>query len=551
YINQMENRLKEKDKITNDQYAREYESHYLNKNAFLDIEVEFQIMQALYASITLDDYTSRLPRWFSSKNNVMIVQGPESEEINHLSEAEAVAIIGDVEAMEITPYEDVEVATSLISEELALGTVVSEKLIPELDAEEWILSNGAKVVYRFADYEKDNIEFKAYSKGGSSLYGDELVPSMSMLPSLIPFYGVADYDQMTLQKMLTGKTVTLDIQLNDLSEGLSGSSSPKDFETLMQLIYLRFTLPRFDVEAHQAIIGRYLAFVENMNKNPQKIMNDSLTQILTNYHPRTRVMDTEFINEVDLEQVKEVYTERFSDASDFTFYFVGNISKEELLPFVEKYLATLPSKQSNESWVDLNIDEPKGKVTKEIKLSLSVPKSTVFLVFNKEMEYTAENKVLLSMLQGILDLRFTESIREEEGGTYGVRTSASISHFPDEKATLLIMFDTDPLKADHLKGLVYKELENLIKNGPEQKDLSKTIENMLKDRVENREHNSYWMGTLHNYYVQGYNFNNPANFEDIVKSATTKDIKQLMKKLYKGANVVDLVFSPEELPVEE
>jgi zinc protease len=319
----------------------------------------------------------------------------------------------------------------------------------------------------------------------------------------------------------------------------------------MQLIYLRFTLPRFDVEAHQAIIGRYLAFVENMNKNPQKIMNDSLTQILTNYHPRTRVMDTEFINEVDLEQVKEVYTERFSDASDFTFYFVGNISKEELLPFVEKYLATLPSKQSNESWVDLNIDEPKGKVTKEIKLSLSVPKSTVFLVFNKEMEYTAENKVLLSMLQGILDLRFTESIREEEGGTYGVRTSASISHFPDEKATLLIMFDTDPLKADHLKGLVYKELENLIKNGPEQKDLSKTIENMLKDRVENREHNSYWMGTLHNYYVQGYNFNNPANFEDIVKSATTKDIKQLMKKLYKGANVVDLVFSPEELPVEE
>lgn len=545
-LNRMENRVKEKDKITNDQYAREYRSHYLGDNAYLDIEVEFQIMQALFNSISIDDIAQEIPTWFSKKNNVMVISGPESEEIDHLSENEAMAILETTMTMEVEPYEDIEVASSLIETPLAAGDVVDEKVIPELEAEEWTLSNGARVVYRFADYEKDNISFRAISPGGSSLYETEYVPSMEMLASIVPFYGVGDFDQTTLQKMLTGKTVDLNLQLGELTEGMQGSASPRDFETLMQLIHLRFTSPRFDEEAHSAITQRYLAFVENMNKNPQKIMSDSLSLILTDYHPRTRVMDADFIRDVKLQQIQEVYTDRFSDASDFTFFFVGNIQKEELVPYVEQYIATLPSSQRKETWIDRNVAEPQGRIEKDITMELSVPKSTVILAFNKEMEYSPENLVMLRVIRGILDLRFVESIREEEGGTYGVSASTSLQHFPDEKANLMIAFDTDPEKAAYLKELVYEELETLVKKGPEEKDLSKTVNNMLKEREENREHNSYWMNTLYNLYRHDINLNDPENFENILQSLTVKDVKKAMKQLYNGANVVDLVFSPED-----
>jgi zinc protease len=550
YLNNLENRVKEKDKITNDQYARDYRAHYLENSAYLDVEMELQLMQVLFNTITPEDFSLILPEWFDSKNNVMVISGPESNEVNHLSEQEAVAIMDASKSMEVAPYEDVELATSLIDDEPVAGEVISERSIPGLGAEEWTLSNGAKVVYRFADYEKDNIGFKAYSPGGSSLYEKEYVPSMGMLAGFVPMYGVGEYDQTTLQKMLTGKTVKLNLQLNDLSEGLTGSASPKDFETLMQLIYLRFAEPRFDLEAHQAIASRYLAFVENMNKNPQKIISDSLSIILSDYHPRTRVMDTKYIQDVELEKIEEVYRERYGDASDFTFFFVGNIKKEELLPYVEKYIASLPAAGEKENWIDRRVDEPEGVVEREIELDLSVPKSTSIIVLNKEIDYSPENLVIMQMIEGILDLRYIESIREEEGGTYGVGVNTSMSQFPEEKASLMIMFDTDPEKVQHLKGLVYEELEKLVKDGPSQEDLSKTAENMLKDREQSKEHNSYWMNALYRYYVHGYNSDDPANYEEIVSSVSEKDVKKFMKKLYKNANIVDLVFYPEEATEE-
>ena len=543
-LNRMENRVKEKDKISNDQFAYNYRAHFLEKQAFMDVETEFELMKVLFSTITTDDFNHRIPAWFSNENRVVLVRGPESEEVTHLSQEEALGLMTKSAQMKVEPYKDVEIATTLIAEDIMPGTIESTKSIAELDAVEWTLSNGAKVVYRFADYEKDNIGFRAISKGGSSLYENEYVPSTDMLSAMMPFYGVGDYDQPMLQKMLTGKTVDLNIQLGELSEGFRGSASPKDFETLMQLIHLRFAQPRFDEEAHKAIAGRYLAFVENMNKNPQKIMSDSLTMILTDYNPRTRVMDAEYIQDVEFEKIQKVYSERFADASDFTFFFVGNITKEELKPHVEKYIATLPSKGTREQWIDRGVNEPEGKVEKTIELELEVPKSTVYVVLNNEMEYTPENLMMFRVLGGILDLRFIESIREEEGGTYGVRSSTSLSHFPDEKGTVYIMFDTDPDKAEYLKELVYKELETIAKDGPLAKDLDKTVKNIQKERVENKEYNRYWMNTLVTLYRDGVNMNDPANYDDIVANLTTKDIKKMMKQFMKEANVVDLVFNP-------
>ncbi len=546
YVNQMEKLFNERDKISNDRFAREYQSHYLQKNAYMNIGDELNYMKGIFSSVTVNDFPVKMTEWFSEKNRTIIVQGPENDEINHLSKEEVVAIFEEVEASVIDPYEDVEVATSLISEDLPRGNIVSEKSIPELDAEEWTLDNGARVVYRYANYEKDNISFRAYSSGGSSLFDAAYIPSANMLANLVDFYGLGEYDMMTLQKMLTGKTVSLNVQLGDLSEGLTGSASPKDFETLMQLIYLRFTAPRFDEEAHQAITSRYMAYVQNMNNNPQKIMGDSLNLIMTDYNARTRVMDEHYISELDLSKIQEIYLDRYQDASDFTFFFIGNISKEELIPHVEKYIGSLPSVNREENWIDREVNEPEGIVEKEIKMTMTVPKSTVFLVYNNELDYTPYNRVMLRVIRGILELRFNESIREEEGGTYSVMTNLSLSHYPEEKANMLIMFDTDPEKAMHLKSLVYQEIEDLSTEGPAEKNLSKTVENLLKDREQDKEHNSYWLSALYNYYYQGYNFDAPENYEEILKKISVKDVKKVMKKLSKNANIIDLVFSPEE-----
>lgn len=411
---------------------------------------------------------------------------------------------------------------------------------------EWTLENGARVIFKYADFEKDQVQIRAYSKGGSSLYEDEDIPTTDMLTSLITMYGVGDFDAMGLQKMLTGKNVSLELSLRNLSEGLNGTASPQDMETMMQLVYLHFNQPRFDKEAHDAILDRYMAFVVNMNNNPQKVMGDSLSLIMTDYNPRTRVLDQEFLQDVDYERIEEIYRDRFADASDFFFIIVGSMEEEEVKLLAQKYIGSIGDLERTETWIDRKVNEPEGKVEKTIPMTLATPKANVNILINEELAYSPYHLMVLNVIEGILDLRYVESIREEEGGTYGVGIMTSLSKWPTEKALMQINFDCDPERAVDLKEKVYAELDILATEGPSEEDLSKTVENILKDRQENKEHNSYYLSTLYNYYLYGINFDDPANYEDIVKSLTVKDVKKVMQSFYDEPNIVDVVFVPKE-----
>jgi len=314
----------------------------------------------------------------------------------------------------------------------------------------------------------------------------------------------------------------------------------------MQLIYLQFTHPRFDLGSHESILTRYMAFVENMGNNPQKIMGDSLNLILTNYHPRTRILDTEFLNDIEFTKIQEVYKERFADASDFFFVIVGNMEKEEVKALAQKYIGAIPDLDREETWVDRKIYEPKGKVEKVIPMTLETPKANVNIVIQNEMQYNPVNSMVMNVIEGILDLRYVESIREEEGGTYGVGVRTGLNKWPIEKASMRIGFDCDPERSADLKAKVYLELEKLANEGPSEEDLSKTVENILKTREQSKEHNSYYLGTLYNFYLYGINFDDPSNYEDILKKMTTKDVKKVMKAFYENPNIVDVVFVPKE-----
>ncbi|MGM0474198.1 MAG: M16 family metallopeptidase [Bacteroidota bacterium] len=545
-LTRWENYYKERDKITHDEYVEDYIDHFLEGDAFISMEYGYELVQQMLPTITLEDFDARLDEWIKDRNRVLVIQGPEREDVQHLSREASFRIMEEVAMADVEPYEDEALAESLISEEIIPAGITNTREVPGFNAVEWTLENGAKVVFRHADYEKDQVQLRAYSKGGSSLYDSDYVPSTDMLTSLISFYGVGEFDATGLQKMLTGKNVSLQLSLNRLNEGMNGSASPKDMETLMQLVYLHFNKPRFDREAHQAIMARYSALVQNMGNNPQKIMSDSLSLILTDYHPRTRVLDMEFLEDVRLNMIEEVYRDRYSDASDYIFVIVGNIDEEEVRALSRKYLGSIDDLEREESWIDRKVYEPEGLVRKKIPVKMETPKANVNIVLHQEMEYNPYHLMVMRVIEGILDLRYVESIREEEGGTYGVGIRTGLSRWPLEKASMQIRFDCDPERASYLKDRVYDELVRLAEEGPSGEDLSKTVENILKIREQEKEHNAYWLNTIFDYYVHGINFNDPSNFEEILKDLTTAGVQEVMKEFYDDPNVVDVVFLPKE-----
>jgi zinc protease len=400
------------------------------------------------------------------------------------------------------------------------------------------------VIYKRVSFEKDNVLLSAFSFGGISKLDDNLVLPASLIPGIVPMYGAGEYDNVTLQKMLAGKKASVTMGLSETAESFSGSATPKDFETMLQLLYLRMATPRFDSAAHKAIIGRYAGLIGNMEKDPNKIKSDSLSLIVTGYNPRTQILTKESVGKITLDEIKEIYTDRFKGSDEFTFFIVGNISEDSVKPMVEKYIGSLTESGRKETWSDRGVKQPEGKITKEISLPLTIPKSTVFLVFAHDMKYNPENYLGLEVIKGILDIIFVEKVREDEGGTYGVSVSLAAQKRPEEIAEGMITFDCDPARANDLKAIIYREIDKLVKEGPGKENLDKAVNNILKNREESKLHNSYWLGILSRYYSYGIDSNDSKNYEDILKSFTVKDIKKIAGRMFKKPDVVDLVFKP-------
>ena len=536
---------KERDKIDNDTYISNMQSHFLENEPLPSIEFEYEYLKKVLPTISAGEVSSRAKTWMRADNRVIVVQGPRKEGANYLTEKGALSIIGRIDNSEIAPYEDTSSSSGLVPGEIDGGKIVSTRRIDDLDAVEWTLQNGVKVVYRHADFEKDNVTLTAFSPGGISLVSDELIPEAEMLSSLAAMYGAGEFDNVTLQKVLAGKKASLSVSLGQISDMISGSSIPDDFELMMQLLYLKFAAPRFDREAHDAIISRYKAFLSQMNNNPQKIIQDSLSLILSDYHPRTRILNSDFIDDISFESIEELYRQRFSDADDFTFLIVGNISEEKVAKAAAKYIGALASLPGSEEYVDHKIKLPDGITDKTISMPLEVPKATVFVVSSSMLEYTPKNIIASRLIKGILDLRYNETIREEEGGTYGVSTSIGLIPFPNAKAEVMITFDCEPGRTDELKRILLNEIEELCSNGPSDTDLSKSVSNLLKNREESKSHNSYWLNALYSLYYYGINTNDPSNFEEILESISGDDIKAAAQKIFKNADRVELVFVPE------
>lgn len=315
---------------------------------------------------------------------------------------------------------------------------------------------------------------------------------------------------------------------------------------MMQLLYLQFEQPRFDKEAFKALKERYAAMVANLSNNPQKVISDSISLIITCNHPRTKLMTPAMVEEFSLEQMEKIYRERMVDAGDFTFFIVGNLEEAKVKPLVEKYIGSLTDLPRKENWKDNNMLGPKGKTVREIQIPMKINKATVFVHYNKLEPFNSRSNLLMSILSGILRLRYTEEIREKEGGTYGVSVMGSSTHFPKQEKSVEVSFDADPERAAKLKSIVYGEIDKIVANGPTSEDLDKVIKNLQKDREQSKLHNSYWMSALSQYYQDNINPDAPENFEKILTTVTREEVKKFAADFFKTADLVDLVFVPKK-----
>jgi len=543
-LSSFENYYKQKDKIDNDTYVSGIQYYFLSGEPLTSIDFDFEFLKQVIDGISAEEISEKFKELMTEENRTIVIQGLEGSDIIHLTEQEALDILNKVKSSHLTPYEDSELGETLINEDLKGSVVIKKNPLPQFDAVEWTLANNAKVIYRKADFEKDNVILTAFSFGGISRLDNNLVLSANLLPSIAPMYGVGEYDNITLQKMLAGKKASITVSLSETTESIAGSATLKDFETMMQLLYLRLARPRFDQVAHDAIIERYTALLGNMEKDPNKIKSDSISLITTGYNPRTPILTKESVSKITLNDVQKIYTDRFNAADEFTFFIVGNIDEATVLPLVEKYIGSIPAAGRRETWINREVEQPEGKITKEISLPLTIPKSTVFIAFSEDIRYKPYNYLGIEVIMGVLDLVYTEKVRENEGGTYGVGISLSSQKRPEQTCEGMINFDCDPARANDLKAIIYKELDDIMKNGPSQVNLDKAVSNILKTREENKMHNAYWSSILSRYYSYGINSNDPANYENILKSYTVKDIKKIAIKMFKKPDVVDLIFKP-------
>ncbi|MEH0157697.1 insulinase family protein [Limibacter armeniacum] len=542
-----ENKYLKSDKINSDSYGNSLKQVFLHGSVIPDAKFNYEFTKEIVPTITKEEVSAVASKYLTDINRVYTVIGSSKEGTKLPTLEEIEAILAKAEAKEIEPYVDnAPKDDQLLSTTPKGGKVVSEKKLETFDAEEWTLSNGAKVVYRFADFQKNTVALSATSEGGSSVYELEDLPSVGGVTGYMKSFGIGKFNPSDYKKVMTGNTASSGFSVSSLSETVYGSSTTKDVETMLQLVYMRFEEPRFDKEKFDQQMEKSYEALETKIETEKSIKQDTLRAIFRNGNPRVYEFSKEYLDAITFEKLERIYRERFSDASDFTFFIVGDVKKEVLKPLVEKYIGAIKDlDKEKEAWVKRDEYELKGKNEYRIEVPMASPKASVMLKLTADTKYSRENIIYHAIIGSILDLRFTENIREKESGTYGVSVKPTSSRLPESKNVLKIGFDCDPEKADYLKSLVYKELKEIQKNVSEA-DLEKVVLNMKKNGENRQESNAYWMKALSKYYDTQENILEPAYYDEVIENVTTKDIEKAAKRFFKKANVIDIVFVPEE-----
>lgn len=531
-------------KISNDKWAKQLGDLFLKAKSFPSLEWEMQFAAKTISSITLEEVNSFVKSYSNVNNSALVVKGPDNETQIYPTKEELLAVAAKVQSSNVEAYVDEAGNKPLVANKLKPAKISSQFGVEGTDAKGYVLENGAKVIVLPTEYSKDKISMSSFSFGGTSLLADKDLASADMATGIVSMSGVGEFNATNLKKKLAGKIVGLKANLGELTEGFSGSASPQDFETLMQLLYLNFEAPRFEEAPFSAQMARMRNYVANIGVDNKKALQDTMTLAGTNYSSRTLLFGADFINKIDFNRASEIYKERFSNASDFTFIFVGNINEEEHLPMIQKYIGNISSIDKKEVFVDHKVGPAKGKTSRIFDREMAVPKTTVTYYLQGDFDYDLENRMMLNVVSQLLSKRYMTTIREEEGGSYGVGVSPSSSKLPTPEFSLNINFDCDPEKRDRLIEIVNEEIVKIQSEDCDAIDLNEIKNNFIKSREEAELKNSFWMSSIQKNQMLGSKLTSKEDYKKMVEKINAKAIKKFAKGLLKNVNTVEVIMNP-------
>ena len=546
-LKSMESAYNERDKRESMSIAEEFSRNFLmRKEPVPGIEMEYEYYKAFMPSITLAEVNGLANKWITNENRVVVITAPESATTPAPTEAEIKNVLSEVQQQNIEKYTDETSAEPLMKTTPEPGKVINEKKIPEVDALEWTLSNGSKVVLKQTDFKDDEILFTGYSWGGWSLYPQSDNISASFAATIMDMSGIAGFKLTTLKKMLAGKEVAVTPVLKMLTQGLEGSSNVSDIETLFQLINLYFTQPRFDETAFSSFITRMRSQLDKKDVSPESAFSDTLRFVLANYHPRMKPLTKEMLDEAKFTRIEQIGKERFANPGAFTYFFVGKIDPVKFKLLVEKYLASLPSGKNSEKWADPGVRKPVGVVEKIVHKGTE-SKSIQYIQFHGKLNYNTKEILEIDALCKILSTRLLESIREDKSSVYSISAQPGINKLPIPEYDITIHYGTGPEKLNELKASIFTIIRDMIKNGPKQEEVDKAREKIKRERETNLRENDFWEATLKNYYQnRNGNFKTFGEFDGVVQGLTQKSLQSAAKQVFDFKNYISVALMPEQ-----
>lgn len=542
-----ENDYNDRSNRRNGEFVEQCVQNFLEETPIIEPEKELEIVRKLDKTVTIDDVNALAKTIITNQNQVVTMFGPDKNTFKMPTNSSIENAILKAQKQHYTPYKTQNTLTErLITKLPKPGSIISERTY-KYGYTEFTLSNGLKVYVRPTNFEPDEVNLKLFSLGGKNIYPDSEMPNLTYLMAGATIGGVAQYNDLTLEKMLAGKTATVTPFIDNDTRGMAGTSNVKDTKTLLELVYLYFTQPRKDPQAFKNLMEQQQEFLTNAHVNPMLAYNDTLHKVAyaTN---RMASMNKEQLKRVNYNRIMHIYKELFANAANFKLILTGNININKLKPLLCQYIATLPSNNTKET---IGTYEPKlvdGKKTYIFHKKQTTPTAITTIVIKGKMEYNNRNELLMDAIGQLLRIVYTEKVREDKGGTYSVQVSGNLQHHPNDEALLRIAFQTDPQKYNDLIPIVYKELEKMATEGPSQQDLDKVKAYELKVYNQVLRMNNYWEYVLYTDLYNGIDVD--TDFRYIVENMTCDDIRTTLRNLLNQNNCIEVTMTQPTTPAK-
>ena len=542
-LNHDERKFRERDDRRNSKYVSACIQHFLNNEPLLSAEQQLELTRRFDREVTLAEVNAAVRELITDKNQVAILYAPDKEGLVLPTEEQIEDVILAAQQLSYAPYEEKQLADKLIEQLPKAGSIVSEKAYKH-GFKEWTLSNGMKVYVKKTDYAADAVSFRMQAEGGTSVFSNEEAPNFALLNSAITDAGVGQFDATTLRRMLSGKSVRVQPSVNTRGQSISGGVSLKDMPTLFELVHLYFTQPRRDTVAFASLINRTHAFLTNRNASPKVDYNDSIRAILYDHHPRLAPVVQATLDKVNYDRILEIYRHAFSDASNFKTVIIGNYDEQELRRLCCQYLASLPSTGKHEQINWQNVPKMiEGSSVNRFTKKMSTPLANVSIFCSADVPFAPQADLELDFLKRCLSIAYTDSVREEKGGTYGVSVDFDLSKDEKPNTTLSISYNADPQRYEELNPIIYQQLENIAKYGPVASSMDKVKQYLIKQYGQAAITNDYWS------YIIWHELDDDADFDKdyckMVEEMTAAQIQRMAQRLLDAKRCIEVTMLSE------